>query len=93
MENKKKYIYDKEKIKNYSDTFYEKNKDRLKNKIICDVCSGSYCILNRTHHINTNKHKTKLNKIDEELNNNKSELINELKKKYTIEEIKKLFNI
>jgi hypothetical protein len=37
--------------------YFEKNKDKLKEKIKCDVCGHEYMKYNKTSHLRTRKHK------------------------------------
>ena len=41
----------------YNKTFYEKNKDKVLEKIICSICCGSYTYYNKSKHNKSNKHK------------------------------------
>ena len=42
--------------------FIEKNKETINNKIICQICGGSYSYFNKAHHLKTKKHKDNINK-------------------------------
>lgn len=46
----------------YNKNFMEKNKDKIKEKIICDVCCGSYSYYNKSKHMKSKKHINLLNK-------------------------------
>jgi hypothetical protein len=50
----KTYVYDQKK---YNDAFYKKNKDKILEKITCDLCKGSYCKNGYNNHIKTKKHQ------------------------------------
>lgn len=56
-ETKTKYNY-----KKYNKTFYEKNKDKISEKIICNVCMGSYTYFNKSIHNKSVRHIRCLNK-------------------------------
>jgi len=63
-QTKKKYIYSKEKIKQYNETYRNKHKDDLLNCLICHI---EYKKFNHHYHSKTKVHKNAL-KINE-LNN------------------------
>jgi hypothetical protein len=42
--------------KKYNKTFIEKNKDKIKEKNICDICCGSYTYYNKSKHMKSQKH-------------------------------------
>jgi hypothetical protein len=46
----------------YNKKFIEKNRDRINEKIICDVCCGSYSYYNKSKHMKSLKHVKLLNK-------------------------------
>jgi len=46
----------------YNKNFLEKNKDKINQKIICDICCGSYSYYNKSKHIKSAKHINLLNK-------------------------------
>jgi hypothetical protein len=82
-ENKK---YDNKK---YYQQFKETNKDKLNERVKCDICGGSYTYFNKSKHIQTKKHK-KLHDYVEKTKDNKIELINILEKLRQLEETIKL---
>lgn len=41
----------------YYVTFAEKHKDKVNEKIVCDVCKGKYSYFNKSHHQKTKKHQ------------------------------------
>jgi len=57
VKTKKKYDQ-----KKYNNNFMEKNKDKIKLKIVCDVCCGSYTYYNKSKHMKSKKHLNLLNK-------------------------------
>ena len=57
MENK---IYQKE----YYQANKEKLLDRLKQKTICNICGGSYSYVSKNRHMESEKHKKKLNNVN-----------------------------
>lgn len=46
----------------YNKTFMEKNKDRIKLKVVCDICCGTYTYYNKSKHMKSIKHLNLLNK-------------------------------
>lgn len=42
--------------KKYYKNFCLKNRDKIKEKIICPVCGGSFTYYNKSHHFKTKKH-------------------------------------
>ena len=42
--------------KQYYKDYVDKNKDKLKEKFVCEVCGGKYEYRNITHHTKTSKH-------------------------------------
>jgi hypothetical protein len=38
-------------------SYYKLNKDKMSKCIICDICRGSYNMVNKNHHEKTKKHK------------------------------------
>ena len=40
----------------------EKNKDKIKEKIICDICCGTYTYFNKSKHFKSSKHIKIMNK-------------------------------
>jgi len=56
-ENIKKYD-----SKKYNKTFYEKNKSKITEKIICNICMGSYTYFNKSVHNKSIRHIRCLNK-------------------------------
>jgi hypothetical protein len=62
VENKKKYIYSKEKIQEYNKNFYEKHKEPIE----CLICLQKYKYHNKYNHVNTKIHKMamKIKNID-----------------------------
>lgn len=62
-ETMKKYRHDNnEKITNYRKVFYNNNKQKYLQKVICE-CGSTYCRSSKTKHINTKKHQKYLNSI------------------------------
>jgi hypothetical protein len=55
------------KKRQYYLNFINKNKDRLEEKQICNICYGRYKYLNKSHHIRTNLHKRVLDAINNKL--------------------------
>ena len=49
--------------KKYNSTFMTKNKSKIMEKHICDVCCGSYTYYNKSKHLKSNRHIKMLNKI------------------------------
>lgn len=91
MQEPKKYIYSKEKIKTYSENFYKKNAEKLKEKQKCEICGGSFNYANKWHHQQTNKHQNALNNIVQEKKD--VQFVEAIKKLYTPDQIKLLFNV
>jgi hypothetical protein len=50
-----KKIYEDEK-KDYHKKFMEKNKDKINEKKICEICNGHYTYFNKSHHFKSNRH-------------------------------------
>ena len=50
-------IKKKEAQKRYNDTYIEKHKDHLSEKVQCEECGGYYQRYNKHGHMNTIKHK------------------------------------
>jgi hypothetical protein len=44
----------------YYEAFKEKNKDKLNEKIICQVCDGSYSYFNKSAHNKSKRHMNAL---------------------------------
>lgn len=44
--------------KAYYNTWYAKNKDKVNEKIVCDVCNSKYSQANYSNHAKTKKHMT-----------------------------------
>lgn len=40
-----------------TDTNYQKHKDYMKEKVICEICNHEYSRVNKSHHIVTTRHK------------------------------------
>jgi hypothetical protein len=57
--DKKNNKYDQNK---YNKNFMEKNKDKIKEKIICDICCGTYTYFNKSKHFKSSKHIKIMNK-------------------------------
>lgn len=53
---KKVYRNTPEKSAEYYKKFANKNKERLKETVICEICEGKYQYFNKYHHIKTKKH-------------------------------------
>jgi hypothetical protein len=53
-EKSKKYIYSKEKQKEYNTTFYAENKDK---KFHCEICKKEINYFNKSKHIKTAQHQ------------------------------------
>ena len=47
--------------KKYNDTFKEKNKDKVKEKIECPICFGTYTYFNKSKHNLSKRHQKFLN--------------------------------
>ncbi len=45
--------------KAYYKKFIEKNKDKIHEKKICEVCSGKYTYYNKSRHMKSKKHREK----------------------------------
>jgi hypothetical protein len=41
----------------YYKKFIEKNKDKIHEKITCEVCSGKYTYFNKSRHLKSKKHR------------------------------------
>jgi len=52
----------KKKSTEYVNKFITKNKDKLKEKIICNICLSTYTYFNKYTHQKTKRHQTFLNK-------------------------------
>lgn len=63
--NKKKYDQ-----KKYNDKFIEKNKDKVMEKKVCDICCGSYTYYNKSKHMSSAKHIKLVNKHNNNGNSN-----------------------
>ena len=50
--------------KEYSSKFYEKHKEEIKEKKICEICGGKYDYTNKSHHNKTKKHIHSVQLID-----------------------------
>jgi len=79
--DKKKYD-----TKKYYKQFRETNKDKVNEKVKCDICGGSYTYFNKSKHIQTQRHK-KLNAYVEKTKDNQIELISILAKLKDMEEM------
>jgi hypothetical protein len=44
----------------YQKKFREKNKDKIKKTIICDICGGRYTYFNIVNHNRTKKHQKEI---------------------------------
>jgi len=55
--NKKYYELNQDKLKLQMAENYKKNKEIHKEKIVCDICNGSYTYTNKSHHLKSQKHK------------------------------------
>lgn len=42
--------------KKYNDTYYEKNKDKIKEKLMCDICNKSFLKSNKSNHYISKQH-------------------------------------
>jgi hypothetical protein len=58
---KEKKKYDQSK---YNKNFMEKNRDKINEKKICDICCGSYSYYNKSKHMKSLKHLNLLNKLN-----------------------------
>jgi hypothetical protein len=58
--NKKYYELNQDKIKLQMAEQYQKKKELHREKIICDICNGCYTYTNKSHHLNSQKHKKML---------------------------------
>ena len=54
--------------KQYFKDYFEKNKDELSEKNICDICGGKYMKMSKANHFKTKKHiaGVEMKKIKEE---------------------------
>lgn len=57
--SKEKSKYDQNK---YNKNFLEKNRNKIKEKVLCDICCGSYTYFNKSKHLNSKKHQNIVNK-------------------------------
>jgi hypothetical protein len=57
VKEKKKYDQ-----KKYNSKFMDKNREKIHQKIVCDVCCGSYSYYNKSKHMKSIKHLNLLNK-------------------------------
>ena len=57
---KKKYITSKEKQKEYHNTFMINNKDKIHEKLVCNICGANYTYFNKSRHNKSTKHKLSL---------------------------------
>lgn len=64
QEDKKVEINKKNNQNKYNRTFYDRHKEKINSKIICDVCCGSYSYFNKSKHLKCQKHLRLLNKKD-----------------------------
>lgn len=48
----------------YRKNFLNKNENKIKEKVMCDICLGTYTYFNKTSHNKTKKHKLFLQKIN-----------------------------
>jgi len=62
LQNKK---YDQ---KIYHNNFKKKNKDKIKEKHVCEVCFGSYTYFNKYNHQMTQRHVNMLNRLNNQNN-------------------------
>jgi hypothetical protein len=51
---------------NYNKRFNEKNKERVKEKHVCDVCLGSFTYYNKSKHFKSKRHIDLLNKFNKQ---------------------------
>lgn len=58
--NKKYYELNQDKIKLLMAENYKKQKELHREKIVCNICNGSYTYSNKSHHLNSKKHKNVL---------------------------------
>lgn len=42
--------------KNYHKKFVEKNKDKINEKKVCEICYGNYTYFNKSHHFKSDRH-------------------------------------
>jgi len=63
METKKKYDQNK-----YNLNFINKNKDKINESIICDVCYGKYKYFTKAIHIKSKRHIIMLDKVNKQNN-------------------------
>ena len=47
-----------EKQKTYNSSFYQKNIEKIKQKVVCPECYGTYTYFNKSRHLKTARHKT-----------------------------------
>ena len=65
MEIEQKVLNGNTKSKDAYIKFKEKNKDKIKDKISCDVCGGHYVYYSKALHLKSKKHLFCLNKYIE----------------------------
>ena len=68
--------------KQYYKDYFEKNKDKLREKFICDECGGKYTLANKTSHYKTKNHQNFLliKKLQND-NNTMKNIISDIGKK------------
>jgi hypothetical protein len=71
----------KERLQYYNE-YLEKNKEKLKQEFVCEICGGKYKYISKAHHVKTKKHITglelqKLKKDNETMKN----LVSDINKK------------
>jgi hypothetical protein len=76
-----------DKNQNYKE-YFEANKEKYQEKIICETCGGKYIRYNKSHHIKSKKHttaelqeKVKMLEIEKEEKKDLVKNVNKLKKK------------
>ena len=46
-----------QKHREYMKTYVDKNSEKRREYVMCDICNRSYQVYNKSHHMNTKKHK------------------------------------
>jgi hypothetical protein len=69
--------------KQYFKDYFDKNKDELSEKFICDICGGKYMKMSKANHIKTKKHQNQLliNKLKND-NDTMKNIIYDVNKKF-----------
>ena len=54
-----------QKHKEYMKTYVDKNYEKRREYVVCDLCNRSYQVYNKSHHMNTKKHQ-KMSELNSE---------------------------